>query len=389
MTHLSDDILRPYLDHELADAERTRAERHLAECADCREALRLLSASAAEVQARLAVLSPAPSEMPRPAQAAFAQFNRKEKTTMLQSLQSKRLRPVWAGLTIVVVLAVLLSFAPVRALAGNFLGIFRVQQVTVLPVDTTQLKNLTGNSPLTAEISRLFSDSVTITKKPADPQPVADAAEAGKLAQFTVRLPASESSAPQLTVQGSLAFQFVVDRQRAQAVIDEAGYRNLKLPDSLDGATVKVDVPAAVTAEYGNCPTQTPEAAKRSGPNGRLYADCVAFVQIPSPTVTTPPDVDVEQLAEMGLQMTGMTPNQAHDYSQNVNWASTLVIPIPSNAATYKQVPVDGVTGTLIQRPADDAPSYALVWVKDGVIYGIAALGSDSNRALAMGNSLK
>jgi len=310
---------------------------------------------------------------------------------MFQSLKSKRLRPAWAGLTIVVVVAVLLSFAPVRALAGNFLGIFRVQQVTVLPIDTTHLKDLTGNSPLTDQISRLFSASVTVTQKPKDPQPAANAAEAGKLAQLTVRLPASEATAPKLIVQSGMAFQFVVDRDQAQALINEAGYQNLQLPASLNGATVKVNIPPAVTAEYGTCPTPvvgTPEPSQR-GSRGRLYADCVAFVQMTSPTVTTPPDMDLEQLAEIGLQMTGMTAQQAHDYSQTVNWATTLVIPIPSNAATYQQVTVDGVTGTLIQRPADDAPEYALVWVKDGVIYGIAALGSDSARALAMANSLK
>lgn len=392
MMHLTDETLRPYLDHELAEAERIQAERHLADCADCRAELAALSARAVQVQARLAVLAPDAHEMPRPARAALAQFNRKEKSTMLQSLLSKRLRPVWAGLTIVAVLAVALSFAPLRALAGNFLGIFRVQQVAVLPIDTTRLKDLTGNSPLTTEISRLFSDSVTITKKPGDPQVVASAADASKAAGFTVRLPASAASTPELTVQGGMAFQFVIDRDRAQSVIDEAGYANLKLPASLNGATVKVDIPSSVTAAYGTCPkpsTGTPDATKRTGSNGRLYPDCVAFVQIPSPTVTTPPDVDVEQLAEMGLQMTGMTPQQAHDYSQSVNWASTLVIPIPSNAATYKQVPVDGVTGTLIQRPVDDMPSYALVWVKNGIVYGIAGPGADTASALDMANSLK
>jgi hypothetical protein len=115
----------------------------------------------------------------------------------------------------------------------------------------------------------------------------------------------------------------------------------------------------------------------------------VIMAQIPSPTVNTPPDIDVEQLAEIGLQFTGMTAEQAHAFSQNVDWTSSLVIPIPKNAATYQQVSVDGVTGTLIQRPADDAPEYALVWVKNGVIYAISGLGSDSARAIAMANAMR
>jgi len=50
---------------------------------------------------------------------------------------------------------------------------------------------------------------------------------------------------------------------------------------------------------------------------------------------------------------------------------------------------VDGVTGYLIQRSAGDAPQYALVWLKDGVIYAIGGMGSDTAGALAMANSLK
>ena len=64
------------------------------------------------------------------------------------------------------------------------------------------------------------------------------------------------------------------------------------------------------------------------------------------------------------------------------------MIPIPKNAATYEQVQVDGVTGTLIQRPADDAPQFALLWVKDGIIYAISGLGTNSRQAIDMANSM-
>ena len=391
MMHLSEKTLRTYLDDELAEAEHAQAQHHLAACTGCRAELATLEARATKVSARLAILAPGLAETPRPVYAALAIFKRKEKTTMLQSLFSKRMRPLWAGLTLVALFAVSLSFAPVRAWAGSFLGLFRVQQVTVLPVDNTRLEALTGNSPLSAEISRLLSDSVTITKQPKDPQIAASASEASQMAGFAVRLPNNQTAAPQLTAQSGFAFQFVVDRARAQALVDEAGYQNLQLPASLDGATIKVDVPSAVTAAYGTCPKPKgePSASDTRGSMGRMYANCVILVQIPSPTVNTPPDVDVAQLAEMGLQVTGMTAQQAHEYSQTVDWASTLVIPIPRNGATYKQVAVDGVTGYLIQRPADDAPEYALVWVKDGIVYGIGGLGADSAQALAMANSLK
>ncbi len=390
MTHLTEDTLRTYLDHELPAAELAGVQSHLAVCGDCRAELLALEARAAKVQAHLAALAPRGAEASRTAPAAWAQFKRKEKSTMFQTLFSRRMRPVWAGVALVAVLAIALSFAPVRALASSFLGLFRVQQVSVLPIDTTRLQALTGHSPLTTDISRMMSDSVTVTRPAQDPQEVSNAAEASQLAGFNVRLPADPAVAPQLTVQSGMAFQFKIDRAQAQALIDESGRSDLKLPASVDGAVVQVDVPAAVTAAYGTCPKLTKSSdPDQAGSAGRRYADCVTFVQMPSPTVSTPPDLDLAQLAQLGLQFTGMTAQQAQEYSQTVDWASTLVIPIPQNGATYEKVAVDGVTGYLIQRPADDMPEYALVWAKDGMVYAIGALGADSAKALALANALK
>ena len=83
-----------------------------------------------------------------------------------------------------------------------------------------------------------------------------------------------------------------------------------------------------------------------------------------------------------------MTREEAADFVSTVDWTSTLVVPIPKNAAIYEQVDVDGVTGTLIQRPADDYPEFALIWVKDGIIHAISGLGTNSQQAIDMANSL-
>jgi hypothetical protein len=309
---------------------------------------------------------------------------------MLKSIFSPRWRPAWAGLGIVVLLAGALSFAPVRAWAGEMLSLFRVQKIVVLPIDTTRLGELGNDQTVSKQISSLLSDSVTVTKKADKPKTVADAAQASQAAGFAVRLPANRKDTPQLTVQDSTAFQAVVDRARAQALLDEAGLTDLKLPASLDGATIVVDIPAGVTAGYGDCPKLDEEGnAKAEGSPGRRMANCILLAEIPSPSVNAPPDLDVQQLAEMALRFTGMTAKQAHDFSQTVDWTSTLVIPIPRNGSTYKQVTVDGVSGYLIERPADDAPQYALVWLKNGIIYAIGGFGSDTAGALAMANSLK
>ncbi len=389
--HLNDDALRAYVDHEWTDMAGAAA--HLAACGACRGRLDAQQNRASRVAAHLASLDPGPDAAPRPAALALIQFNarkraaQKEKPTMFNRLFAPRLRPAWIGVGLVLALAIALSFQPVRVWAGNLLGLFRVQQVVVLPVDNTRLSAITGDDALGQQISQMMSDAVKVTQDPGEPMAVPDAQAASDAAGFQVRLPTSRSDAPGLTVQAAAAFEFVADRERAQGVLDQAGFTDVQLPASLDGALIQVNIPAGVTAAYGDCPKLTDESATK-GSIGRTMQNCIVLAQIPSPTVVAPPDLDVAGLAQIALQFTGMTADQAQAFSQSVDWTSTLVVPIPRNGAKYAQVPVDGVTGSLIQRPLDDAPEYSLIWVKNGIIYAIGGLGNNVDAAVAMANSL-
>jgi hypothetical protein len=207
------------------------------------------------------------------------------------------------------------------------------------------------------------------------------------MAGFTVRLPQNVSSSS-LNVLGASSFELTVDRAKAQALLDEAGRSDLILPDSIDGAVISVSIPSSVVAGYGTCPDPSEADSNRTGSMGRNYPDCIMLSEIPSPIVSAPPEVDVAQLAQIGLEFTGMTSEQAAAFVETVDWTSTLVVPIPKNAATYEQVSVDGVTGTLIQRPSDDMPQFVLLWVKDGIVYSIGGLGTNSQQAIDMANSM-
>jgi len=389
--HISHADLRAYFDQELPAARQAAAEQHLAGCPDCRVRLQAVSERARSVAARMAALEPQLAEAPRPTAAVMAQFKQKhgkDKVPMFKKMLSKR--PLWAGLSAVLVLAMAFSLAPVQAWASNFLGLFRVKQVQVLPIDTTQLSSLSNDSSLVKQISQLFSDSVTVTRQPGQPVVVASAAEASKAAGFDVRLLSAGQGTPRLTVEDGTAFEVVLNRQRAQALLNEAGRSDLQLPASIDGATISVDVPTGVTAAYGYCPEPAAggSAVKpdRNVTFGR-FNNCVLFAQMPSPSVNTPPDLNIAQLAEIGLQFTGMSADKAHQFSQSVDWTSTLVIPFPTNAGTYQQVSVDGVTGTLISRGVTGG-QYSLIWVKNGILYGLTGDGS-STQAVALAQSIQ
>ena len=239
----------------------------------------------------------------------------------------------------------------------------------------------------------MFSDSVTVTREPGQPVVVAGAAEASTAAGFNVRLLSAGPGTPRLTVQDGTAFEVVLNRQRAQGLLDQAGRGDLQLPASIDGAKISVDVPTGVTAAYGNCPVPAENpAAQAPDRNVTLgqYSNCTLLAQMPSPSVDTPPDLNVAQLAEIGLQFTGMSAAEAHQFSQSVDWTSTLVIPFPRNAGTYQQVNVDGVTATLISRNGrgDASGQYSMIWVKDGIVYGLTGDGT-SAQAVALAQSIK
>ncbi len=384
--HLTDGELRAALDGEL---EATRLQ-HLDTCTDCNERKEQLQTESQQSARRLAFLASTDGSVPS-AQKAWGRFSQQNRIRKEFSMFRKwfSFPVVRFASALILIVTLVLAFPSTRALAGELLKLFRVQQVTVVPVDFTGLEQLTGDGALGNQFTDLISNSINVAQKPEDPKEAADAEQASQLAGFTVRLPQGKNPS-QIYVTDAAAFTLIVDRAKAQALLDEAGRSDLVLPESVDGAEISVNIPASVSVSFGTCPKPTPDSSKVKEEQipGRAYPDCVILAQIPSPIVNAPADLDINQLAQIGLEFTGMKAEDAASFTSAVDWTSTLVVPIPRNAAMYKEVTVDGVTGTLIQRPSDDSPKFALLWVKDGILYAISGLGTNSEQAIEMANSL-
>jgi len=379
--HLTDGELRAALDREL----KTDRLQHFQACTDCQARKRQLEMQSQHTARLLAFLAPA-NEPVLKAQTAWERFSQqiliKKEIFMFKKWFAFPI--IRFGTAALLILTLVLAFPGTRALAGELLNLFRVQQVTVIPVDFTGLEQLTGDGALGNQFTALISSSMDMTQKPGDPTEASNAEQASQLAGFSVRLPEGLDPA-QIYVTDAAAFTLTVDQTKAQALLDEAGRSDLVLQDSIDGAEISVNIPASASIAYGTCPKPQADGSEMSD---RHYPDCVILAEIPSPSVNAPADVDIDQLAQIGLEFTGMSREEAAAFTSTVDWASTLVVPIPKNAATYEQVVVDGVNGTLIQRAADDHPRFALLWVKDGIIYAISGLGANSEQALEMANSL-
>ncbi len=384
-------MLRAYLDGQLDSGQVPAIEQHFEGCAACREELAILRGHAARVQDGL-------NRLPESAETAntviaWAAFQKKREDYM----ESERNRWTWlqklslasGGLAVAAVVLVL-TVAPVRVWAESLLAIFRVQRVTILEINPAAMKNngLENNQLLNQAIGRVLSDEVTVTQKPQRPQLIADAALASNDAGFTVRL-LPDKTPSSLLLESGAAMQMKLNRDRIQSILNEAGRSDLQIPESVDGATVGVRVPAGVMAFYGNCGDvasrmMNPPAAKHAPSSDETFvphsdATCVGLVELPSPIVSAPQQIDPAQIAQVALQFLGMSANDAANFTQTVDWTSTLVLPVVRGKSKYEQVNVNGNEAALL-RPTNPKQSdhFSLMWVDNGIVFALNGTGDDA-----------
>ncbi len=150
---------------------------------------------------------------------------------------------------------------------------------------------------------------------------------------------------------------YEVDRATLEAFLQAAGASTAGLPQT-DKLAFDVDVSNVVAQDYS------------LGASRRME-----FVQVPSPQVNLPEGLDPVALAETGFLFLGMPPEDAHRMATSIDWTSTLVVPIPANAAQAREVTVDGVTGLLLESVNNNRRESALVWEKDGILYFMSGRG--------------
>ena len=301
----------------------------------------------------------------------------------------KRLASMWFVWIPVLAVAIFLTLPQGREMAQHFLDSLRMQKVQAVNVDLSNFLGPSANRSLQQMVSQMISDKVTVTLNEND-QVATDAATAGAIAGFPVQLLSKRKDAPKLSVSGAHAVQMTVDRGRLQAIFNEAGRPDLVLPSDLEGAQVFVKISRGVHAQYGNCPTRgsATEAVTGPPPASTEYSNCVYLTEGPSPVVDFPANLHIEQLAEIGLEVAGMSPSQAQEFLKTVDWKTTLGMSVPRFMRSYEGVEINGVRGTLLNTVGRRGPTYTLLWAKNGIVYSLVGYGS-SGDALTLAESVK
>lgn len=307
---------------------------------------------------------------------------------------SSHVRRPWLAGVIVLVLVIGFTGLPQgRALVKRFARSLRMQNVQAVNVDLSAFTDPNANPSLHQMVTQMISEKVTRNVNEPD-QSASDVSVAGNLAGFHVQLLSARKDPAKLVVAGEQSVSLLVDRARLQTIFTDAGHPELVVPASLDGAAVSVDIPRAVEIQYGNCPgqaTATSEIASNitgPTPGTTQYSDCVRLREGPSPIVKVPSELDVRRLAEIGLEVAGMTPGQAGDFLNTVNWQTTLVLTVPRFLRSYEAVRVAGAKGTLLTMAGRRGPGYTLIWSKGGSAYSMEGFG-DSSQAVQLAESLR
>ena len=281
---------------------------------------------------------------------------------------SRRERPLLhmaASLVAVVATAALFAVPAVRAGASALLARFRVVRFVAVPVDASRVAELRATE---IGLQDLIGEHVTVVQDPGAPVAAASPEEAATASGIPVHVPAwipPDVSLAETTYRGPGRVQVVADTARLGQLLELLGIDDVEVPAALGGGTATIDVPAMVKMRYAND-----------------RGAAVDFLQARSPEVQLPEGVEVEALAEIGLRILGFGAGDAKRFARTIDWRTTMLVPIPSGAAQFRHVEINGHPGLAIEGPARapeagappgtaPRPDQIVIWSADGMLFGI------------------
>jgi hypothetical protein len=279
-------------------------------------------------------------------------------------------RPMRFAAVMVACLALAGAFAvpSVRAAATAFLDMFRVVHFAAVPVDSGSLQRLRDSG---LDLRALLSDQVQVLEKAGPPTSYATPAAAGAAAGFHVDLPSWmpvgwNTEAPAVWVTGPSSARITANTARLAQILASLNIDDVAIPQGIDGRAATVRTSPAVTLTWQH------------------DGQSVQLVQSPSPQVDFPSGTDLPALAEIGLRIMGLSRNDAYRFAQSIDWRSTLVVPIPANVASFRQVTVQGGSGLLLEgaRPSGGGQhgkaSAVVLWSDGSRVFALSGnLGSE------------
>jgi hypothetical protein len=267
--------------------------------------------------------------------------------------------------------AAVLTVPGVRTAVAQFVSLFRVVNFVAVPVDASRIQRLKAEQ---LDLGALIGEHVQVVRDPGPPAPVASLEGAAALAGMTVMVPQylpDKSKIFETTVAGEREVRVTASGRRLQQVMDALGINDLTVPAGLEGQVVDVRVPPVVTIRYEHGPRRS------------------RFIQARVPHVALPAGIDVRALGEIGLRILGLGPAEARQFAQAIDWHSTLVVPVPPNASSFRQVKIGGHSGVMIQhQPRNGSLTHMALWSTPERVFVLMST-EPWNQVLAMADSVR
>jgi hypothetical protein len=287
-----------------------------------------------------------------------------------------RFVPALAGVAAVLVAVGLFSIPAVRASAQAFLDLFRVRNFAAVTIDPARLQQIKNQ---TLDVESILGQPETIQ----DPGPLrvfTNATEAASATGYMLKqAPMVNGFAPDTTfVRGESRKRLRVDTTKLRNVLTALAINDVTLPPALDGAEVNVHIQPVARTVYKSKDRR------------------ISLLQTPSPELSLPPGIDATQLGEIGLRIAGLNPSEARKFAQSVDWHSTMLVPVPSGASSFREVHVGPNKGLLIAfDPRQDLPrrphggSSQLLWSDGERVYALVGEGISDATMVELANQVQ
>ena len=276
-----------------------------------------------------------------------------------------RWNPAQAATFALAVLALSFALPSVRATAQNLLDLFRVRTFAPVAFDPARLDKLKALAPKEGDsAANMMFANVEVLEKPEPPQTFSTlgsaAIAAGIPGREITHLP-RKLKVTEITVTGRGRTRFQVDTQKLGAMLELLDIRDVTVPTELDGQSFTIAMPAAIRQHIEG---------------GSQH---VEFVQATSPEMQAPPGTDMARLGEIGLRVLGMSRTEARRMARSIDWTNTLVVPVPLDATSFREVTIHGQKGLLVAHRGDSKGrdgrqrgGNLLLWSEDGRLYALS-----------------
>jgi hypothetical protein len=206
-----------------------------------------------------------------------------------------------------------------------------------VPVDDARVDAVSEALSSTGlDIPRLIGSQVQVLADGGPPTTVGSIDIAASIAGMTVQQPTWRPDLTTLAgvqVMGERAVQVIANTPQMQSMLDALGIDDIEIPPTVNGQSAVIRVPPVVELWY--------QQELNDGRLGRR----ANLLQVRTPTVELPEGLELATFGEIGLRILGLEAAHARQLAQRIDWHSTLLVPVPPRAQSFRHVEIRGGQG--------------------------------------------